>query len=358
MKKHFLFFSLLPFVALATQAQPLAEAGEKITGDSILVADTLMAADTLMDEGEPVIDTVAEAQDLIPTLYSNGEAIDLTDTFAVATGKTDTASTLNTVSSVNDTTATTSTVKAADKLSTLPVVHPSATVSDTADIYELNSPTALEEEKPLPEIRDITIGVMGGLGMSYYRSTPSNNRTAFVGRVGVNFDIPFGQWFSLNPSLEFATRGGGYTESGAARDYDFKENLYYFDLPINLKFSTRYNLSQKITGRPFVSVAPVLSLGLYADGDCSGSSYHPFQNDTEKEFQHSFYGNFDFSLNFRIGYDFDKHYTIALAYQLGLTDLVNDDLNAGEKQYYESIHNNSLPSVHNNSIYITFGYNW
>ncbi len=215
-----------------------------------------------------------------------------------------------------------------------------------------NGTDEMVQAKPLPEVRFVTIGVTGGIGSSWYRSDPSNNMMAFCFRAGLNFDIPFGQYFSFQPELLFATRGGGYKAEG-----NHAEHLYYMDVPLNVKLSKRMNLSKTMTGRPFVSLGPVLSLGMYGTSKCNGHTSHPMQNDADDEMKDAFYDNFDFSLNLRVGYDFDKHYSVALGYQFGLTDIANDDLTKDEKVAYGEEYG-CLPEVHNNSLYITIGYNW
>ena len=101
---------------------------------------------------------------------------------------------------------------------------------------------------------------------------------AFCFRAGLNFDIPFGQYFSFQPELLFATRGGGYKAEG-----NHAEHLYYMDVPLNVKLSKRMNLSKTMTGRPFVSLGPVLSLGMYGTSKCDGHTSHPMQNDADDE---------------------------------------------------------------------------
>ena len=193
-----------------------------------------------------------------------------------------------------------------------------------------------------------------GGGVANYRSDPKNDLTVPCVRAGLNFDIPFGQFFSLQPEWLFAMRGGGFESNGQS----FKEHLYYMDVPVNCKFSTRLNMSKKATGRPFVSLGPVFSLGLMADGDVEGKSYKPFQNDPGNEISHAFYTNFDLSLNMRLGYDFDRGYSVAVGYQMGLTDLFADNLTQDEEKYYHKIYGREFPSVHNNSFYISVGYCW
>lgn len=235
---------------------------------------------------------------------------------------------------------------------------------DTADYFdEQNDIIEMEAAKPLPEYRWTTIGVTFGGGLAWYNSKPINNRFAPCLRGGLNFDVPIGQWFSLQPELLFAVRGGGFkTEVG----YNVEDNLFYFDVPINCKFSKRMNFSKTCTGRAFVSVGPVLSLGAF--GKCTAKeldSEHPsvnnklFQNNPDEETEHAIYRSFDFSFNFRLGYDFDTDWSFAIGYQLGLVNLLNDaNYDANEVKQYKSVYSDNFPVVRNSSAYMTLGYRW
>ena len=235
---------------------------------------------------------------------------------------------------------------------------------DTADYFdEQNDIIEMEAAKPLPEYRWTTIGVTFGGGLAWYNSKPINNRFAPCLRGGLNFDVPIGQWFSLQPELLFAVRGGGFkTEVG----YNVEDNLFYFDVPINCKFSKRMNFSKTCTGRAFVSVGPVLSLGAF--GKCTAKELdgeHPsvnnklFQNNPDEETEHAIYRSFDFSFNFRLGYDFDSDWSFAIGYQLGLVNLLNDaNYDANEVKQYKSVYSDNFPVVRNSSAYMTLGYRW
>ncbi|MBO4331873.1 MAG: PorT family protein [Paludibacteraceae bacterium] len=235
---------------------------------------------------------------------------------------------------------------------------------DTADYFdEQNDIIEMEAAKPLPEYRWTTIGVTFGGGLAWYNSTPINNRFAPCLRGGLNFDVPIGQWFSLQPELLFAVRGGGFkTEVG----YNVEDNLFYFDVPINCKFSKRMNFSKTCTGRGFVSVGPVLSLGVFGKSTAKElDNEHPsvnnklFQNNPDEETEHAIYRSFDFSLNFRLGYDFDSDWSFAIGYQLGLVNLMNDsNYDANEVKQYKSVYTDNFPVLTNSSAYMTLGYRW
>lgn len=245
------------------------------------------------------------------------------------------------------------------------VVIPDSVISDDNDLYEL------EKQKMLPEYRWTTIGVTLGGGVAMYRSTPANNSSAACIRAGLNFDVPIGQYFSLQPELLFATRGGGFqvvsvrlnenleVEPANVFANDLEEHLFYFDVPINCKFSKRMNFSRQTTGRAFVSAGPVLSLGVFGKSEGDGLNTKLFQNDSDHEHQVACYKNFDFSFNFRLGYDFDSGYSIMAGYQLGLVNLMNNEkFEESERKDYSVIYASGYPEVRNSSIYVSLGYRW
>lgn len=234
---------------------------------------------------------------------------------------------------------------------------------DTSDYFdELNDIVEMDAAKPLPEYRWTTIGVSLGGGVSWYNSTPVNNRNAVCVRGGLNFDVPIGQWFSLQPELLFATRGGGFQTS---LGYNMEDNLFYFDVPINCKFSKRMNFSKTCTGRGFISVGPVLSLGVYGkttadavNAELPALDHRLFQNDPDEETEHAIYRSFDFSFNFRLGYDFDSEWSVAVGYQLGVVNLMNDgNYDVNEAKQYSHFYG-EFPKLTNSSAYVTLGYRW
>ncbi|MBR6042361.1 MAG: PorT family protein [Paludibacteraceae bacterium] len=244
-----------------------------------------------------------------------------------------------------------------------PVKKTSEVALDTTDYFdEQNDIVEMDAAKPLPEYRWTTIGVSFGGGLAWYNSKPVNNRFAPCLRGGLNFDVPIGQWFSLQPELLFAVRGGGFkTEVG----YNIEDNLFYFDVPINCKFSKRMNFSKTCTGRGFVSVGPVLSLGVFGKSTAKGfDDKEPvdnklFQNNPDEETEHAIYRSFDFSFNFRLGYDFDSDWSFAIGYQLGVVNLMNDaNYDSNEVKQYKTVYSENFPTLTNSSAYMTLSYRW
>lgn len=237
----------------------------------------------------------------------------------------------------------------------------------------------LQADKTLPEVRFTTIGASVAAGASFYRSTPTGDLTRFFTRIGLNFDIPIGQIFSIEPELLFGTRGGGFKmeefkyediynpQRVATGECEYEDRLFYADVPINVKLSKRMKLFGQ-TGRGFVSAGPVISMGMggkgkakalnYETGFYTDKEYKPMQNDVDNELADALYTNFEFSGNFRLGYDTDKGISVAIGYQMGLTDLVNGSMDDNCEDYYKHFYKNKLPQLHNNALYLQVGYRW
>lgn len=287
-----------------------------------------------------------------------------------------TASLFATVEDATSATAETPVLAVEDTVKTI-----SEAPVDTTDYFDENNDIVeMDAQKALPEYRWTTIGVTLGGGVSYYNSTPANNHNVPCIRGGLNFDIPVGQWFSIQPELLFSTRGGGYAQTGFYKrnpqlvnekersfEYDVVDHLFYFDVPINVKLSKRMNFSRETTGRAYISAGPVLSLGVFAKDEAElrdgRKKINAFVNDLNTpghEWEHAVYRNFDFGFNFRLGYDFDFEWSFALGYQMGLVNLFNDSkFDASEAVNYKDIYCcKSYPSLKNNSLYVTVGYRW
>jgi len=164
-----------------------------------------------------------------------------------------------------------------------------------------------------------------------------------------------GDYFSVQPELLFSYKTVG-TESivltnikhhvGEHEYFPVKSTdvLWYASIPVNLKISYPF-----ISGRPFISVAPMLDLGLYGKNELDDydelkslleemklpvdrkklKNYDQllFQaNPNDPAFDYrvdQVYRNVNFSLLFKAGLDFTSGFCISAAYQLGLTNMYN-----------------------------------
>jgi len=220
---------------------------------------------------------------------------------------------------------------------------------------EFNPKDSLLEEKKVPEKRFITVGFSGGLNMTTYGLAGMDDQSASFGpgaELAINCDIPLGQtpvcqYLSIQPELIFSFRTTNLDllvpmvdEAGdfvQYHKYTATDRLFYMNIPINFKASMRFK-----KGRPFVSLAPMLGIGLFGkrvsdgtpdlnyeddgmadDGDCRSTLL--FQADTQHAQEDPLYNNVDFSLYTKLGYDFDKGWSVYAAFQFGFVDLMAAD---------------------------------
>ncbi|MBO4804874.1 MAG: outer membrane beta-barrel protein [Paludibacteraceae bacterium] len=225
----------------------------------------------------------------------------------------------------------------------------------------LNPKDSLLEDKKVPEKRFITIGFTVGPTFSTYGLAGMNGSTAGWGpgvQLGINCDLPFGQkpvgqYFSIQPELLFSYRhvpmelvgffpdGGHDLEgepTGSYEKYDATDDVIYMNVPINVKASARYK-----KGRAFVSLAPMISLGLYGNRTVDGLSTLLFQSDADEQREEPMYNNFDFSFYPRLGYDSDKGLSVSVGFQMGFINM--------QKASGEGV-------IKNRSLSLNVGYNF
>lgn len=230
---------------------------------------------------------------------------------------------------------------------------------DTASIESLNTRDSLVPEVAIPEVRLISLGVTAGLNMAGYRTNMEGGGMRLGGQVGVNMEFPIGQFLAIQPEMILSLRGGKYDYVGVYGIKEPGESLLYMDIPVNVKFSKRMG-----KGRPFISVAPMFSVGLYGsstyekiaqDGSVSENKISVFQCDPEMEQEDAAYNNFDFGFCFKLGYDTDDFWSVSAGYSIGLTEMYN--VSAEEKKLMNK-YGGEEPSLKNHNIFVTVGYRW
>lgn len=230
---------------------------------------------------------------------------------------------------------------------------------DTATIESLNTRDSLVPEVAIPEVRLISLGVTAGLNMAGYRTNMEGGGMRLGGQVGVNMEFPIGQYLAIQPEMILSLRGGKYDYAGVYGVKEPGESLLYMDVPINVKFSKRMG-----KGRPFISVAPMFSFGIYGsstyegvgpDGSATETKISVFQCDPELEQEDAAYNNFDFGFCFKLGYDTDDFWSISAGYSIGLTEMYN--VSAEEEKFMKK-HGGEEPSLKNHNIFVTVGYRW
>ena len=148
--------------------------------------------------------------------------------------------------------------------------------------------------------------------------------------VGLGPTLQLNKLFSIQPTLVFARRG--FKQSGpsdVARGNDFKAQVSYFELPVDLVFSSKIG-----AGNLFLGLGPYLGYGaggkwktagpvFIGDMAIDNSGDITFQNDNSYGTTETFvYGKpWDYGAQLKVGYTFFKQYSILLEWQRGLANI-------------------------------------
>ena len=214
------------------------------------------------------------------------------------------------------------------------------------------------KEVRTPEPRSILVGVTAGVNMTTY-SGDRNPKMGLGGQVGLNCDIPVGQYFSIMPELIFAY----YTVEVNSFFLDNNGNLItresttdkllYMNVPVNLKGSMHLGI-----GRPFIAVGPMLNVGLHGENKVDGFKIRLFQSDPNSKnldyLEKPLYNVVDFSVNLKAGYDFDFGLAFSVAYRMSFANMykMTDER---EARYKESGLNTTQKS---STFSVSLGYNF
>lgn len=148
--------------------------------------------------------------------------------------------------------------------------------------------------------------------------------------LGVGPTFQLNKDFSIQPTLVYARRG--FKQSGrsdVARGSDFKANVSYFELPVDLVFSPKLG-----PGNLFLGIGPYLGYGTGGKWKTSGRIFIgdigidnkgdiAFQNDNSYGTMETFvYAKpWDYGAQLKVGYTLFNHYTLLFEVQRGVANL-------------------------------------
>ena len=202
---------------------------------------------------------------------------------------------------------------------------------------------------------------MGFLGMN---ATKINN-LGYDGKVGgvfgfkMDYVLPKAHGTYISAGIDWTMKGAKIDaqspdDLGTLFDGTDKYSLHYLEIPIRAGF--RYNFSKELG--VFGEFGPYFSMGITgkhkfsadADGAAARSSewsYNAFKKSTIRpNFQ-----RWDAGLGFRVGAEYNQHYSLMLGCDWGITDMWRDDYRDAEWDL-----GNALPKVKNFNFTIAFGY--
>lgn len=196
------------------------------------------------------------------------------------------------------------------------------------------------------------------------------------GKVGATFGIkadyvlPNAAGTYLSAGIDWAMKGcsrsgkeAGLNISDLTKSYDITETktLHYIQIPIHVGF--RYNLLEDIGF--YGEFGPYFAMGVNArnsfDIDYDGSwatdkekdlSYNAFSEQSGEDLQYApYFQIWDFGIGFRVGAEYDNHYSLNIGMDWGITDMLRD-------KYRNKMADNGLAlgKPRNFSTYISLGY--
>lgn len=149
-------------------------------------------------------------------------------------------------------------------------------------------------------------------GVSFSNVT-GDEADSFEGKTGFHagagIDLPVNDEFSVQPGLSYSTQGADYSDSEFTGTY----KLNYLNLPV----LARYEVSPGLT----LEAGPQIGLLLSAKDEYEFSGSGGSMEEDVKDFTK----NIDFGVNIGAGYTFDNGININAHYNLGLSDLNDND---------------------------------
>ena len=190
------------------------------------------------------------------------------------------------------------------------------------------------------------------------------------GKVGAivgfkaDYVLPNAAGTYLSAGLDWAMKGSSHTDSavdfGTNGKYDATTSVttHYLQIPIHVGF--RYNLLEDIgfygEFGPYFAMAVNSRFNYDIDADGSWTKdYEPHYNALSEQtgaYQYlPYFQMWDFGLGFRVGAEYDNHYSLNIGMDWGISDLFRD-------KYRDKMSDNGLAlgKPRNFSTYISLGY--
>lgn len=104
------------------------------------------------------------------------------------------------------------------------------------------------------------VGVEAGINIANFSTTPDISTTSRTGMIfGVNLDLAFGHYISVQPGLRFTMKGASGNDGAGGTATD---KLNYIEIPVLLKAT--FPLTEV---KPYVFAGPILGINISANAD-------------------------------------------------------------------------------------------
>lgn len=157
--------------------------------------------------------------------------------------------------------------------------------------------------------QDIRFGVKGGLNIaSIYGEDVDNSESRTSFHIGALSEIPLSEKFSFQPEILYSSQGIKENDENA------ELKLNYLNIPLMMKYYVVENLS--------LEAGPQFGILLSADAKVEGEG----EEDVKELFR-----DFDYGVNFGLGYKLEGGLNFGLRYNLGLSKILDFELFFGEE---------------------------
>lgn len=207
----------------------------------------------------------------------------------------------------------------------------------------------------------VTIQINAGMTISTLTGIDLGGAKA-GGTAGIKFEYMLPSMFGtyVNAGADWTMKGASksWNESFEGHNGQFPvsntSTLHYLQIPIHVGF--RYNLADNLG--IYGEVGPYFSMGINGKNSTTVSadgtwvkefegSYNLFSSHDDKPY----FQIWDFGFGFRIGAEYENHYSLSIGMDWGITDMFRD-------KYRDKMADKNIPldMAHNYNTYITLGY--
>jgi len=146
--------------------------------------------------------------------------------------------------------------------------------------------------------------------------------------VGAIADIPVGETFTFQPSLQFLQKGGEESHDIGGTTYKSTLHINYLELPLNFLYKTPGKEGNFVFG-----LGPCLAYGLGGTEKASGGG---MDESTSIKFgtNEAFQNAFEFSGNIVAGYHWASGFLLQANYNIGFTNLWSSDNGSYKNNYF------------------------
>ncbi|MCF0199021.1 MAG: PorT family protein [Bacteroidaceae bacterium] len=201
-----------------------------------------------------------------------------------------------------------------------------------------------------------------GLTTSHIKNTPYEGKVGGTAGFKLEYTLPKAHGTYISTGVDWIMKGGKFQDAADPAlaemgvDGKFTSRLHYIEIPVRAGF--HYNLNREFGF--FGEFGPYFSVGVGGknalDIDADGPGFREVEKAlTHKAFKddqnstHTQFQRWDAGLGFRVGAEYNQHYSLTLGCDWGITDMYRDS-------YRDIMHQVGLGKAHNFAFIMALGY--